>query len=1169
MSTPLLSTSKWTPIGPAPIDTQGGLDQISGRIQAAATDPTNPATIYLGSDNGGIWKNINSPSWTPLTDAMPSPALGANFGQSFGAYHTLVVHPANPDLVLGLVSGLGAGILQSNDGGNTWQLLANSQFNGKGLNSLAVHPTVPKTMYLSAGGFGAWTSNDGGVTWLGLGNLPSGNVSDLIIAKFNSNILYAAVVGNTGAAQAQNGVYQSIDNGVTWNLLSGLPSGAALGGANITGAVRLESGSAAGIVYASMLVVGANPSPPPALAITAVQRFRTNDGGATWTVLNPTPGKLESRSWHLLLGVDPADGNHVFVNDSYSLYESFDGGNTWSRADAGIGYLKRINSFDWVNLTFDANGEAVLTADQGVLRYDPATKSWTSLIGDLQVSEFYTISLDPQTAAVAYAVGQDIFSEKFTGQTVWNVMESGINETGKIIVDPKNSNQLYAFNPLDTNNFVMQSPDGGVTWTNIFPSSLLSASFLNSYGSGYGFAYASQKAFAIDPSNPTRLLAVADQVFETTNAGSASPTWSPISGVLSQDPANPFVIALAIAPSDVNTVYASTQDGRVWVTYNDGGKWAEWDSGISGQVVDLRIDPADRNQVFALTSRGLWHLPTSGLPWLNITGNLPGNVTYYSLFVVWQSPIPALLVGTDRGVYRSFDLGNTWTNWSPELPNTRVNELQGEMIGGELILAAATVGRGAWEILIQPWGAVATSMADDGNFGNVCLGSFADELLTIDNNGWGSLLISDIISSDLEFEPPSVLSYPLLVNAGYSIDVVIRFAPSSPGFKSATLTVISNDPSGPHKISVSGEGQTSRLSLVIADKGNFGKVCVDSFVDQPLILNNSSRCALSITAISSSSSEFLVPEVLFFPLAIGAGDSLSIPFRFEPTSPGNKSATVTVTSSDPASPHKIRVSGDAETSRLSLMIADTGHFGKVCIGSFKDEPLILNNSSHCPLTIGGITSSSAEFLVPQVLSYPLVVAGGNFLPVPIRFRPTSFGLKSAHITVDSSDPASPHTITVEGEVPSGRLTITGSTIFGGVKCCHREQRTVTICNTGDCHLHVSHVGFKRKRRHFRLINNPFPSTLQPGSCLNVVIQYKASERVSRSCELVIHSDDPHHPVRHLDVIAYTIWDCCKECCEPAKCGCQEQRKECCDNGDNGDDDEGDDDRREEDHDDEV
>ena len=445
-----------------------------------------------------------------------------------------------------------------------------------------------------------------------------------------------------------------------------------------------------------------------------------------------------------------------------------------------------------------------------------------------------------------------------------------------------------------------------------------------------------------------------------------------------------------------------------------------------------------------------------------------------------------------------------------------------------------------------------TSIADSGKFADVCVGSFADELLTINNTGSGPLSISNIISSSADFLAPGVLSYPFVLASGSSLDVVIRFQPTSPGPKSATLTIISNDPAGPHKVSVSGQGQTSRLSLVIADKGAFGQVCVGSFVDKPLILNNSSRCALSITAIASSSADFLVPEVLLFPLAVGVGDSLPIPLRFEPTSPGNKFATITVTSSDPASPHTIRVSGDAETSRLSLMIADTGHFGKVCIGSFKDEPLILNNSSHCPLTISGITSSSAEFLAPQALSYPLIVAGGSFLPAPIRFRPASFGFKSAKITVSSSDPASPHIITVEGEVPSGRLTICGSTIFGGVKCCHREQRTVTLCNTGDCNLHVSHVGFRRKRRHYRLINNPFPATLRPGSCLNVVIQYRASERVSRSCELEIHSDDPHHPIRHLDVIAYTIWDCCPKCCQP-KCCCKEQPKDCCDDDDDHDD----------------
>jgi photosystem II stability/assembly factor-like uncharacterized protein len=263
-----------------------------------------------------------------------------------------------------------------------------------------------------------------------------------------------------------------------------------------------------------MLTLGLNPSPPPPLAVTAIQRFWTNDGGATWTPLTPSPGTLENRWWHLVLGVDPGNEKHVFVNDAYGLFESWDAGNTWSQADANIGYLKSINHFDFVNLIFDANGKAVVTVDQGVLRYDPSTQSWTSLMGNLQVSEFYTIGLDPSTASVAYGVGQDIFSEKFTGQTDWNVMEGGIGETGKIIVDPTNSNQLFGFNPLDKNNFVMQSPNAGATWTNVFPAALLNSSFLTIYNQskGYGFAYLSQKAFAMDPSNSARLLVIADRV---------------------------------------------------------------------------------------------------------------------------------------------------------------------------------------------------------------------------------------------------------------------------------------------------------------------------------------------------------------------------------------------------------------------------------------------------------------------------------------------------------------------------------------------------------------------------------------------------------------------------------------------------------------------------------
>jgi hypothetical protein len=117
---------------------------------------------------------------------------------------------------------------------------------------------------------------------------------------------------------------------------------------------------------------------------------------------------------------------------------------------------------------------------------------------------------------------------------------------------------------------------------------------------------------------------------------------------------------------------------------------------------------------------------------------------------------------------------------------------------------------------------------------------------------------------------------------------------------------------------------------------------------------------------------------------------------------------------------------------------------------------------------------------------------------------------------------------------------------------------------GDCNLHVTSVAFKRKRRQWKLVNNPFPATLHPGSCLGVLIRYKATEKCPRCCELVITSDDPITPVKTLDVTAYTIWsDCgCKNCCEDCRKGCCERRHsercaaecldDCCDDDDDED-----------------
>ena len=461
--------------------------------------------------------------------------------------------------------------------------------------------------------------------------------------------------------------------------------------------------------------------------------------------------------------------------------------------------------------------------------------------------------------------------------------------------------------------------------------------------------------------------------------------------------------------------------------------------------------------------------------------------------------------------------------------------------------------------VLTEFGTLVTAIASGGKFANTCLGSFTDELLTLNNSGNATLTISNILSSSPDFLTPDVIAYPLEVAPGDSTEVVIRFAPTTFGPKNGILTVISDDPQGPHKIAVSGVATAPRLSLVIADHASFRATCVDSFTDEPLVLNNGGNCTLTITSITSTSAEFLVPLVLAFPLTIGPGDALPVPIRFAPTSFGPKAATITVNSNDPAGPHTIGVSGVAPAPRLSLVIADAGAFRATCVDSFTDEDLILNNSGACTLTVTSITSTSAEFLVPLVLAFPLTIGPGDSLPIPIRFAPTSFGAKSATITVNSNDPAGPHTVAVSGVAPSGKLTVTGSTCFGGVKACCPEERTIAICNTGDCKLHVTSVAFKRKTKHWRLVNNPFPATLHPGSCLNLVIRYKADEKCPRCCELVITSDDPTKPVKILELLAFTIWGgCgCKNCCEDCRKGsCQERHEEkcccppdCCDDDD--------------------
>ncbi len=202
----------------------------------------------------------------------------------------------------------------------------------------------------------------------------------------------------------------------------------------------------------------------------------------------------------------------------------------------------------------------------------------------------------------------------------------------------------------------------------------------------------------------------------------------------------------------------------------------------------------------------------------------------------------------------------------------------------------------------------------------------------------------------------------------------------------------------------------------------FGNACGSAAHTGVLNVCNTGKADLVVNGIASSDPLFAVSTPSGgFPVTISPDFCFPFQVTFTPTSPGPKSAALTIASNDPSVP-SVQVTASANVGQPTAVtvVADTGSFGELCPNParFRDLPLTINNSGSCPLTVTAIASSSAEFELPQVLNFPLSVAPGDSIAIPIRFHPTSAGAKSANLTILTNDPAAPaKVVAVSGTAP--------------------------------------------------------------------------------------------------------------------------------------------------------
>ncbi|MCA9010259.1 MAG: hypothetical protein KDB01_10960, partial [Planctomycetaceae bacterium] len=342
----LLSVANaWIAQGPAPSQA-GQVENIAngeviGAIHTVVTHPANANIVYIGGSNGGIWKSTNAtaaaPTWTPLTDSLPSLSIGAMQLDPTDTTSETLVAGVGRYSSFTREGGARTGIYKTTDGGTNWTVLnGGGTLVGKNISGVAARGNTIVVSVNSADNFdlaniGIFRSTNGGATFtrMSVGNgsgatgLPEGASYDLASDPANNAILYTSIVFNNTASN--NGIYKSVDTGATWTKVSDAAIDALI--SNNTSNLEITVGTSDN-VYAAII----NNGNPEGI-------FRSGNGGVTWTQMDtpqtnengtdvglnprgrkgPGPGSSPEEiaggqgSIHFSIVADPANANIVYV----------------------------------------------------------------------------------------------------------------------------------------------------------------------------------------------------------------------------------------------------------------------------------------------------------------------------------------------------------------------------------------------------------------------------------------------------------------------------------------------------------------------------------------------------------------------------------------------------------------------------------------------------------------------------------------------------------------------------------------------------------------------------------------------------------------------------------------------------------------------------------------
>ncbi len=691
----LLEQLTWRNVGP----------DRGGRSIAAAGSSQRPNEAFFGATGGGLWKTQDAGhTWRPVTDGeIGSSSVGA-----------IAVAPSNPDIVyLGMGEGQlrnnvmqGDGVYRSDDGGESWRHIGLK--NTRTITTIRVHPDDPNTVYVAALGDpyqpsrarGIYRSRDGGETWKKvLYTSAEAGAIDLSMDPSNPDRMFATLwqvyrkPWKLWSGGPNSGLFESLDGGETWAEITDRP-----------GLPARPLGK---------MTVAISPADPDRVYANIEAKegglYRSDDGGQTWQYVNGAR-KLWQRSFYFMqVRPDPVDRDKVYVL-SFQLERSTNGGESFTAIPT-----QHVDIHDlWID---PENPDRMVVADDGGGSVTlNGGKTWTEQ--DYPTAQMYRVTTtndfpyhicgsqqDNTTICVSSRTfyRPPFFQERYSG-----FYTIGGSEMGYVAVHPEEEGVFFVGATNSLARYDRETNQRSeVTPYPYFVMGQASETMEDRWNWTYPIVFSAAEG--------NRLYAGSQRLWQSDDQGL---NWKPISEdltradpdtlgptggliLLDQDGPEVYGTLFTIAPSrfDGDVIWTGSDDGLVHVTRNGGASWgnvtprsipkhsrisfidaSHHDAGTA-YVAVKRYEMGDRRPY-------LYRITDYGRRWERLDRDLPKDEFVHTVREDPEQP-GLLYIGTEHGVWVSFNDGRSWQELSLNLPDVHVSGL--EVKGNDLV--AATHGR--------------------------------------------------------------------------------------------------------------------------------------------------------------------------------------------------------------------------------------------------------------------------------------------------------------------------------------------------------------------------------------------------------------------------------------------------------------------------------------------